>query len=37
MGGERDGLGAELMQKPVENLNDADIVAIAAYLGSLEP
>jgi cytochrome c553 len=35
--GERDGLGAELMQKPVENLNDADIVAIAAYLGSLEP
>lgn len=35
--GERDGLGAELMQKPVADLSDADIVAIAAYLGSLEP
>lgn len=35
--GERDGIGAELMAKPVENLDDRDIVAIAAYLGSLEP
>jgi len=35
--GERAGIGAELMAKPVEQLSDADIVAIAAYLGSLEP
>lgn len=35
--GERDGLGAELMEKPVADLTEADIVAIAAYLGSLEP
>jgi cytochrome c553 len=35
--GERAGIGAELMEKPVERLDDGDIVAIAAYLGSLEP
>jgi cytochrome c553 len=35
--GERSGLGAELMEKPVEQLSDEDIVAIAAYLGSLAP
>ena len=35
--GERDGLGAELMDQPMEQLDDEDIVAISAYLGSLAP
>ena len=35
--GERDGLGAELMEKPVAQLNNEDVVAISAYLGSLAP
>jgi cytochrome c553 len=35
--GERAGLGAQLMKKPVAQLNDEDIVAISAYLGSLAP
>lgn len=35
--GERAGHNSELMAKPVENLTDADIVAISAYLGSLDP
>ena len=35
--GERNGIGAELMDRPVEQLSAEDIVAIAAYLGSLEP
>jgi cytochrome c553 len=35
--GERNGLGAQLMKKPVAQLTDDDIVAISAYLGSLAP
>jgi cytochrome c553 len=35
--GERAGIGSQLMKKPVAQLTDADIVAIAAYLGSLAP
>lgn len=35
--GERNGLGAQLMKKPVAQLTDEDIVAISAYLGSLAP
>jgi cytochrome c553 len=35
--GERAGIGSQLMKKPVAQLKDADIVAIAAYLGSLAP
>ncbi len=35
--GERAGLGAELMEKPVAQLTSEDIVAISAYLGSLAP
>ncbi len=35
--GERDGLDAELMERSVAQLNDEDIVAISAYLGSLAP
>ena len=35
--GERDGLGAELMEMPVAQLDDEDILAISAYLGSLAP
>jgi cytochrome c553 len=35
--GERAGLGAQLMKKPVAQLKDADIISIAAYLGSLNP
>jgi cytochrome c553 len=34
---ERNGLGAQLMKKPVAQLTDDDIVAISAYLGSLAP
>jgi cytochrome c553 len=33
--GERNGLDAQLMKKPVAQLTDSDIVAISAYLGSL--
>ena len=35
--GARNGSGAALMKLPVAKLTDADIVAITAYLGSLEP
>jgi cytochrome c553 len=35
--GERAGLGSQLMKKPVAQLNDEDILSIAAYLGSLAP
>jgi cytochrome c553 len=35
--GERNGLGAQLMKKPVAQLTDDDIIAISAYLGSLAP
>ena len=35
--GSRNGGDAQLMKKPVANLTDEDIVAIAAYLGSLNP
>jgi cytochrome c553 len=35
--GTRNGPDAQLMKKPVEQLTDEDIVAIAAYLGSLPP
>jgi cytochrome c553 len=35
--GERNGLDAQLMKKPVAQLNDDDIIAISAYLGSLAP
>lgn len=35
--GFRNGPDAQLMKKPVEKLTDEDIVAIAAYLGSLPP
>ena len=35
--GERNGLDAQLMKKPVAQLNDEDIVNISAYLGSLAP
>lgn len=35
--GSRNGVDAQLMKKAVENLTDEDIVAIAAYLGSLAP
>jgi len=35
--GSRNGGDAQLMKKPVAELSDADIVAIAAYVGSLNP
>jgi cytochrome c553 len=35
--GTRHGLDGELMKKPVEKLTDADILALAAYIGSLPP
>src|SRR4029077_17616525 len=35
--GTRNGGDAALMKKPVMQMTDADIVAIAAYLGSLNP
>ena len=35
--GERNGANAQLMKGPVAQLTDEDIVAIAAYLGSLPP
>jgi len=35
--GERNGLDAALMKKPVAQLTDDDIIAISAYLGSLAP
>jgi cytochrome c553 len=35
--GARNGVNAPLMKSPVSNLTDADIVAITAYLASLEP
>jgi len=35
--GERNGLDAQLMKKPVASLTDDDIIAISAYLGSLAP
>jgi cytochrome c553 len=35
--GERNGLDAQLMKKPVAQLTDEDIVNISAYLGSLAP
>jgi cytochrome c553 len=35
--GERAGIDSELMARPVEALTEEDIVAISAYLGSLEP
>ena len=35
--GSRNGGDAQLMKKPVAEMSDADIVAIAAYLGSLNP
>lgn len=35
--GSRHGLEAELMKKPVAKLTDADIVAIAGYLGAQAP
>ena len=33
--GTRNGVDAQLMKKPVARLTDDDILAIAAYLGSL--
>jgi cytochrome c553 len=35
--GERAGTLASLMALAVENLTDDDIVALSAYLGSLDP
>jgi cytochrome c553 len=35
--GSRNGGDAQLMKKPVAEMSDADIIAIAAYLGSLNP
>lgn len=35
--GDRAGVGAQLMKKPVAKLDDTDIVNIAAYLSSLAP
>ena len=35
--GTRHGVDAELMKKPVAKLTDADILALAAYIGSLPP
>ena len=35
--GTRNGVDAQLMKKPVARLTDDDILAIAAYLGSLAP
>jgi cytochrome c553 len=35
--GSRNGGDAQLMKKPVSQMTDADIIAIAAYLGSLNP
>ena len=35
--GSRTGSTAELMTPAVENLTDADILAIAAYLASIDP
>jgi cytochrome c553 len=35
--GTRNGVDAQLMKKPVAQLTDDDIVALAAYLGSLAP
>jgi cytochrome c553 len=36
-GERRNGVDAQLMKGPVEDLTDEDIVAISAYLGSLDP
>jgi cytochrome c553 len=35
--GSRNGGDAQLMKKPVAEMSDADIIAIAAYVGSLNP
>jgi molybdate transport system substrate-binding protein len=35
--GSRNGGDAPLMKKPVSQMSDADIIAVAAYLGSLNP
>src|SRR6516164_3692085 len=35
--GSRNGGDAQLMKKPVAEMSDADIIAISAYLGSLNP
>jgi cytochrome c553 len=35
--GERNGVDAQLMKKPVAQLTDDDIIAISAYLGHLRP
>ncbi len=35
--GRRNGVDAALMKKPVQHLTDEDVVALAAYLGSLRP
>ena len=35
--GSRNGGDAQLMKKPVAEMSDADIIAIAAYVGSLPP
>jgi cytochrome c553 len=35
--GSRNGGDAQLMKKPVSQMSDSDIIAIAAYLGSLNP
>jgi cytochrome c553 len=35
--GTRNGIDAQLMRKPVAKLDDDDILALAAYLGSLAP
>ena len=35
--GNRNGVDAQLMKKAVAQLTDEDIVALAAYLGSLAP
>ena len=35
--GTRNGPDAQLMKRPVAKLTDDDIVALSAYLGSLNP
>jgi cytochrome c553 len=35
--GNRKGAWAELMKEPVVNLTDEDMIALSAYLGSLDP
>jgi cytochrome c553 len=35
--GSRNGGDAQLMKKPVAEMSDADIIAVAAYVGSLNP